>query len=240
MKPVYPFTPGWEGSGTVVAVGKNLKETNLVGMKVGFMKQGELPPVYKVGGAMADYCITNANGIIPIPDNISFDHAATFFVNPLTAYCMVYRVKELKSKCCIVTAAASQIGKMIIQLLLKNGIKPICTVRREAQVQILKQQFGDQIEVVDTSLKSFMKDMTKVCIKHKPSTCLECISGDFTGLMLEFLGFQGTLILYGLLSDKPAGNIQTINFLGKAQVLESFILMPYLAKKPKKFFNEMV
>lgn len=69
---------------------------------------------------------------------------------------------------------------------------------------------------------------------------MECVAGDFTGLMLEFLGFRGTLILYGLLSDKPAGNIQTIAFLGKAQVLESFILMPYLATKSKKFFNEMI
>ena len=81
---------------------------------------------------MAEYAITSANQIIPIPDDpkITFDHASTFFVNPLTAYCMVERVKDLKSKCCIVTAAASQIGKMIIQLLLQNGIKPICTVRR--------------------------------------------------------------------------------------------------------------
>ena len=81
---------------------------------------------------MADYCVTSANSIIPIPSDakISFDEAATFFVNPLTAYCMVHRVKELKSKCCIVTAAASQIGKMIIKLLIKNDITPICTVRR--------------------------------------------------------------------------------------------------------------
>ena len=58
---------------------------------------------------MADYCVTNIGGIMPIPQdtNISLDEAATFFVNPLTAYCMVERVKELKSKCCIVTAASS-------------------------------------------------------------------------------------------------------------------------------------
>ena len=81
---------------------------------------------------MADYCVTTANSIMPIPEdvNISYDEAATFFVNPLTAYCMVERVKELRSKCCIVTAAASQIGKMIIKLLIANQIVPICTVRR--------------------------------------------------------------------------------------------------------------
>ena len=34
----YPFTPGWEGSGTIVAAGGKLTKYNLVGKKVAFMK----------------------------------------------------------------------------------------------------------------------------------------------------------------------------------------------------------
>jgi len=49
--------------------------------------------------------------------------------------------------------------------------------------------------------------MAKTCIKLRPSSCLECISGDMTGDMLEYMDFRSTLILYGLLSEKPAGNI---------------------------------
>lgn len=99
---------------------------------------------------------------------------------------------------------------MIINLLIQNNITPVCTVRRGAQVEALKSEFGDKVLVVDTSSKTFIKDMARVSMKHKPSTCLECVAGDFTGLMLEFMGFQSTLILYGLLSDKNAGNINSI------------------------------
>lgn len=77
-------------------------------------------------------------------------------------------------------------------------------------------------------------------MEHKPSTCLECIAGDFTGLMLEYMGYKSTLILYGLLSDKPAGNIQSINFLGKAQTVESFLLMAYISTKSKKWYMNMI
>jgi len=126
----YPYTPGWEGSGTIVEVGEKVHKS-MIGMKVGFNKEPELK-AWKVGGAMADYAFTTPTSVIPMQEGMTFEQGATFFVNPLTAYCMVYRVKELKSKCCIVTAAASQIGQMIIKLLLKNGIKPFCTVRREA------------------------------------------------------------------------------------------------------------
>ena len=106
IKLKYPYTPGWEGSGTVVAAGSGLLNQYLVGKRVAFMKQGELG-TYRIGGAMADYAITENKQVIPLPDDIDFDHAASSFVNPLTAIGMVERCKELGAKSCIVTAAAS-------------------------------------------------------------------------------------------------------------------------------------
>jgi len=70
--------------------------------------------------------------------------------------------------------------------------------------------------IVNTSDPNYKKNFAEICLKAKPSTCLECISGETTGEMLEYLGFKSTLILYGLLSDMPAGGIKTIPFIGKA------------------------
>ena len=92
MMPVYPYTPGWEGSGTVVAVGPGLLNQFLMGKRVAFMKQNEFGPM-KIGGAMADYCVTTNKSIIPLTDDFTFEQASSFFVNPLTAICMVDRVK---------------------------------------------------------------------------------------------------------------------------------------------------
>ena len=128
-----PFTPGWEGSGTIVGCSPGMDQQmsqNLMGKRVAFQKQGEIIE-YKYGGSMADYIVTNTSYIMPIPENIDFDHASSFFINPLTAIGMVSRVKELKAKSCIVTAAASQIGRMIVRLMVKEGITPICIVRRQ-------------------------------------------------------------------------------------------------------------
>ena len=90
---MYPYTPGWEGSGTVVAVGPGLVNQYLFGKRVAFMKQDEFGSgTMRIGGAMADYCVTSNKSIIPITDDFSFEQAASFFVNPLTAICMVERV----------------------------------------------------------------------------------------------------------------------------------------------------
>ena len=101
------------------------------------MKAAELDE-YKMGGAFAEYCTTGTKMCIPVSDGFTFDQAATFIVNPITAVCMVERIKQLKCKSTIITAAASQIGKMLIKLCNQSNIIPICTVRREEQVKILE------------------------------------------------------------------------------------------------------
>lgn len=48
----------------------------------------------------------------------------------------------LKAQAVIITASASQLGRMLIKLCIKEGIKPICTVRRSEQVALLKTDYG--------------------------------------------------------------------------------------------------
>jgi len=69
--------------------------------------------------------------------------------------------------------------------------------------------------VVNTSAPDYEKTMADICKKKRPSTCLECIAGETPGHLLEFMGFESTLIIYGLLSDQPTGGINTLSFLGK-------------------------
>ena len=113
----YPFTPGWEGSGTIIHTGEGDYAKSLMGKRVAFMKSSELQH-YKDGGAYAEYCVTDAFLCFPFSDDLSFDDCASFIVNPMTAVCMVDRVKQLKAKSVIITAAASQIGRMLIRLCL--------------------------------------------------------------------------------------------------------------------------
>ena len=126
----YPFTPGWEGSGTVVEAGPGQLEQSFIGKRVGFVKQSEVGK-FTFGGAYAEYMVTDTKSVIPVEDDIPLEQASSLFVNPLSAIGLVERLVELKSTTTIITAAASQLGRMLIKLCLKEGITPICTVRRE-------------------------------------------------------------------------------------------------------------
>lgn len=92
IKLKYPFTPGWEGSGTVVQVGPGLLSGYFKDKRVAFNKQFELG-TYSIGGAFAEYCVTDVRSCIPLNDSISLEQGAALFVNPLTAVGMVDRAK---------------------------------------------------------------------------------------------------------------------------------------------------
>jgi len=146
LKHEFPYTPGWEGSGVVEAVGSKVSK-DMVGKRVAFNKEFE-QAVLKVGGAFADYAVTKIQGCIPIPDNIELEQGSAFFINPLTALGMVDRLIELKAKAVIVTAAASQIARMILKLCDKNGIQAICLVRKQEQAEYLREKLGQKYVVV--------------------------------------------------------------------------------------------
>jgi len=162
------------------------------------------------------------------------------FVNPLTALGMVDRLKELGSQATIISAGASQLGRMLIKLCQKENIVPICTVRKEAQAEMLRNDYN-VAHVINTSEDDWRQKMGAIALQAKPTSCLECIAGDMTGELMNFLGMKGTVILYGLLSEQPAGNINVLNFIGKGLTLESYILTNDMAKKSpdeiKQFFG---
>lgn len=109
----YPFTPGWEGAGTVVQVGKDHEDKGLVGKRVGFSRHRE-QGTYTIGGGFAEFAVTDIGSIIPLRDETSFEQGVALFVNPLTALCMIDRCKVLKAKAVVITAAASSLGRMMI------------------------------------------------------------------------------------------------------------------------------
>lgn len=225
----YPFTPGWEGAGTIVEAGAAHADKGLVGKRCGVRKGSDKNPAagLSIGGCMAEYAICDMTGIIPLREETTLEQGCALFVNPLSAICLVDRCEVLKAKGVVITAAASQLGRMIIKLLVKKGIKPLCVVRRQEQVDLLKKELNCEY-IVNSSDADYPAKMAEMCKELSATVCLECISGSAVGEMLSFMGFGSTCILYGALSEQPAGSINPLKFLGMKQTLESFLLPFYM------------
>ena len=79
MQPKFPDTPGLEAAGEIEAVGPDV--TNL---RAGQRVAGLGSKMY------AEYALAPAAQVIPIPDSMSFEQAAAFPVQVLTAWHMLH------------------------------------------------------------------------------------------------------------------------------------------------------
>ncbi|MCS7072826.1 MAG: alcohol dehydrogenase catalytic domain-containing protein, partial [Anaerolinea sp.] len=103
-----PVIPGFEGSGTIAALGPDVTDLH-IGQRVAcFAGAGD--------GTWAEYMVTGAANCLPVPDSIDMEEAAMLLVNPLTARALLDRAQETGGGALVQTAAASALGQIIIRL----------------------------------------------------------------------------------------------------------------------------
>jgi len=120
------MSAGNEGAGVVVDAGVNAK--GLIGKTVGL-----------AGGSMyAQYKCAPAINCLVMEDGTTPSEAASSFVNPLTALSFVETMKMENHSAIVHTAAASNLGQMLVKICQSDGIPLVNIVRKEEQVEILK------------------------------------------------------------------------------------------------------
>lgn len=219
-----PVAVGKEGSGIVVASGGGVYANSIVGCKVGFVTN------VKGQGSYAEYCTVNAiEGTFPLPSAVPVENAASHFVNPYTAcaFLDLVRTRHRSTKhrpAMVQTAAASQLGQMLVKLCKQEGITLINVVRRQDQADILKS-IGASDEHIIISSGDDWKERLAVAIKtHGVELGFDAIAGEMSGILLDALPPKGTLFLYGRLSNQGASGIQPLDLIYRQKKLEGFYL----------------
>src|SRR5690349_20055282 len=124
---------GNEGAGTVIA-----GVPELVGKRVALF-----------GGSMwADYRVADAGAVVELPDDVSTAEGAALFVNPLTALAMVETMRAENHSALVHTAAAPNLGQMLVRICAADSIGLVNIVRRAEQAQVLRDRAA--VHVLDS------------------------------------------------------------------------------------------
>jgi len=192
--PRLPATPGFEGVGIVDEAGPGL-----IGR---YVKGKRVVAVNAVGGNWANFAVIPARQARPIPDDISDEQAATFFVNPATVLAMVRHVLAVpKGAWLLQSAAGSNLGRMIIKLGRHDGFKTLNVVRRREAVEGLKSLGGD---VVISSEDGPIDDQVRrIAGSEAVRFAVDPVGGVTGTQVFRSLGGSGRLLLYGTLSGEP-------------------------------------
>ncbi|MEO1687379.1 MAG: zinc-binding dehydrogenase, partial [Pseudomonadota bacterium] len=208
---------GFEAMGEVVA-GAGAYAESLVGRRVAFAASAS--------GAWAEYAMTDARTCIPLRPDVTDQDGAAQIVNPLTAMAMFDLVRQAKAESFIATAAASQLGKLLCGLAKDEGLPCIATVRRESQVEMLKEKGA--AEVLVTTAPDLMERFAALAKTMKPRVMLDAV-GDQTVADLFFAMPNGARwVNYGKLATEPPALTQLGQLIFMRKRIEGFWLTQWM------------
>ncbi|MBT3536536.1 MAG: zinc-binding dehydrogenase [Rhodospirillaceae bacterium] len=156
---------GNEGAGVVVKAGASDMAQALMGKTVSI-----------IGGAMyAEYKAVRVDQCLEMPAGVTPAQGASWFVNPMTAQGMVETMRAEDHTALLHTAAASNLGQMLVKICLADGVDLVNIVRKPAQADLLKG-LGAKY-VCDTSSADFMDELTEALVATGATIGFDAIGG---------------------------------------------------------------
>lgn len=158
-----PMPAGNEGAGLVIAAGPGAE--HLLGKRVAAF----------AGGFYAQYRLLAAQTVLVLPDGIAAKAGASAFVNPLTALGMVETLHREGHSALIHTAAASNLGQMLVRITAADGIPLVNIVRNADQVALLRGLGAEY--VLDSTAPNFADDLADAIEATGATLAFDAIGG---------------------------------------------------------------
>lgn len=215
---------GFEGTGTVVAAG-DASGAALVGRRVAFLASGS--------GAWAEYALTDPASCVAVADGLRDEDAAALLVNPLTAVALIDLAERIAAGALVLTAAASQLGRMLIGLAHERALTPIAVVRRPGDAAALRAlRVLGAAEVLVSGAPEFAEGLAAVMRAARPRVLLDAVGDQTAADIFTAMPAHSRWISYGLLSATGPGlpDMRAFVFAGKR--IEGFWLSRWLRTVP--------
>lgn len=215
------FPAGFEGCGDVVASGEGGEA--LVGKRVAF--------AVSLGGsgAWAEYALTDAAACIPLRPDVSDVNGSAQIVNPLSAMAMV-DIAASAGDAFVISAATSQLGKLMISLAKDMDLKIIALVRRPDAVNALKGLGA--AEVLVTTDPDFTDQFATASRAYKPRVFLDPVSDQICETVFTLMPNRARWITYGKLGAEMPNLTQMGQLIFMGKQIEGFWLTNWMRTTP--------
>jgi len=227
-----PMPVGNEAAGVVVRAGASPAAQALIGKTVAIVG----------GGMYTQFRCIKAVACLVLPEGTTPAEGAGWFVNPLTALGMVGTMRAEGHKALVHTAAASNLGQMLVKICLKDNVPLVNIVRKAEHVALLKGLGATH--VCNSSAPSFMDDLTDALAATGATVAFDAVGGGkLAGQILtameaainrtakEYSRYGSTthkqVYIYGGLDRGPTEFTRTF---GAAWGIGGWLLTPFLQK----------
>ncbi|HTR54416.1 MAG TPA: hypothetical protein VMJ10_27175 [Kofleriaceae bacterium] len=166
-----PLPVGTEGAGTVIAAGASPAARALVGKAVAASS-----------GMFATHRKLPVTAVRELPPGATAEDGASSFVNPMTALSFVETMRAEHHQAIVHTAAASNLGQMLIKICAADRVPLVNIVRRAAHVEQLRALGAEH--VLDSSAPTFGQDLVDAIAATGATLAFDAIGGGTLGAQI--------------------------------------------------------
>jgi len=195
MKPEFPFTPGGEVAGTIVSAppGSGLNE----GQRV--MAQAMMDKVGR--GGYAEFVDTIPQLAHPIPDTMSMEDAAAFYIVYQTGWFGLHRRAHLQpGEVLLVHGGAGGTGTAAIQLGKAAGATVIATAGSDEKVGLCLEVGADH--AINYKTQDFADEVNKITDRKGADVVWDPVGGDVYDRSTKCIAFEGRIVIVGFTSGR--------------------------------------
>jgi NADPH2:quinone reductase len=184
-----PLPVGNEGAGTVVAAGDRAQ--HLLGRLVSCAG----------GGMWTQYRLVPSENCLLLEPGTPVRDAASSFVNPMTVLGLVETARRDGHSALVHTAAASNLGQMLLRVCLADGMGLVAVVRSREQADLLRSLGAEH--VCDSSAEGFDDRLREAITATGATVAFDAVGGGpLAGQILRAMeavsrAAAGTYSLYG-------------------------------------------
>ena len=191
-RPPFPFTPGYELSGTIHSIGEGVSN-----FEVGQRVVAAMPT-----GGQSSHVAVKTSRVIPVPDDMGLDAAAAMPVTYLTAHHMLHYLGHMKKgDTVLIHGGAGGVGTAALQLCQWAGIERVWATASGSKSEII-EKFGGI--AIDRHNEDFVEIVKSATDGRGVDHILDPIGGYNLTRSLSVLAEGGRLYTYGMSAAAPS------------------------------------
>lgn len=210
----FPFTPGLEGAGRVIASGEGV---------TGF-DEGDRVGWVNALGSYAERNTVSAEWAIPVPDGVGTDIAAAVLLQGITAHYLATSTFPLdETHRCLIHAGAGGVGLLLTQIAKMRGAYVFTTVGSEDKAELSRGAGADDVIVYTET--DFKQHIEEALGSNPLDVVFDGVGASTFDKGIDLLRPRGMMVTYG----NASGPVPEISPLILAQKGSIFLTRPTMA-----------
>ena len=191
VRPPLPFSPGAEISGVVREVGSG----------VGHLSVGDRVAALIDHGGYASSVVVSAQRVFPIPDEMTFDDAASMGIVYQTSHVALHRRANLQEgETLLVHAAAGGVGLAAVQIGVAAGARVIGTAGTQEKLDIILQHGAT--DAINYRTEDWVSQVKELTGGRGADVIYDPVGGDTFDLSAKCIAFEGRILVIGFASGR--------------------------------------